>query len=446
MKTTPATPASHAPHPGPSPTERHTRGRSRLVNQLNEHIRFDALLAELSAVFVNLPADAVDAHVERGLARIVEFLGVERSGLGLYSDDGKELRRTHGYVVPGFPAFPPVVLDHELPWYTEQIRRGRLLRFERLPDDLPAEAGKERAYCAQSGMKSNLAIPVNVGGMALGGIGFASFRTYRSWPDELVQRLRLVADVFANALARKRREEQMHQLRDQLARVGRVTMMGELAAAIAHEINQPLCAIVSNAQAAQRLLGGETAADAELCEVLADIAADGERASAVIARTRGLLQKRQPVRAALDLNDAIREVVALVRHQLMRKEIALRLELAADLAPALGDRVQLQQVTLNLLLNAAEALDHAPAGRREVCLCSSRAAGGGALVTVRDSGPGLTPEEVERVFEPLYTTKPGGMGVGLAISRSILDAHGGRIWAEPNPGGGAAFHFCLPAG
>jgi signal transduction histidine kinase len=426
-------------------TGRHPHDRSRLARQLKERVLFEALLADLSAAFINLPAEAIDAQVERGLARVVAYLGVERSGFGLFSPDGRELRFTHSYVEPGFPRYPYLVLDHHLPWYTAQLRAGRLLRFERLPDDLPAEAVNEREYCVQEGMKSLVAIPVTVGGAALGAVGFASFRAYRTWPEDLVRRLRLVADVFANALARKRSEEQVHQLRDQLARLGRVTMMGELAAAIAHEINQPLCAIVTNAQAAQRYLPGATGADGELREALADIAADGERASQVIGRIRSLLQNRPPARLALDLNEAIREVVVLVQHQLSRKGIVFGLNLSPDLGPVWGDRVQLQQVLLNLMLNAIEALDAVATDRRELSV-RSRAEGPDTVVSVCDSGPGLAPGDRERVFDALFTTKAGGMGVGLAISRSIIEAHSGRIWTEPNVGSGAVFHFRLPAG
>jgi signal transduction histidine kinase len=220
--------------------------------------------------------------------------------------------------------------------------------------------------------------------------------------------------------------------------------MGELAAAIAHEINQPLCAIASNAQAAQRLLAGDTADLNEVRETLQDITADSRRASEVIGRIRGLFQKHDPERLPLDLNEAIREVLALLKSQLTRKSITVSLDLAASLPPVLGDRVQLQQVVLNLALNAIEAMSRGEPEQRELSVRSARDGEGAFIVSVRDSGPGIAAEQIEQVFDAFFTTKPGGVGIGLAISRSIIEAHGGRIWAEAAAGRGAAFHFTLP--
>jgi signal transduction histidine kinase len=424
--------------------ERRIQERVRLLEQLDERMRFETLLVDLSAAFVKLPAVEVDTQIEYGLRRIVEFLGIDRSSLGEFSEAAGGLRVTHSYVVPGCPPFPRIILEDQFPWYAERIRRGEMLCFSRLPDEAPAEAVPEREYCLRFGFKSNLTIPLQVGGAVLGAIAFGSFRVYRPWPDELVQRLRLVGEIFANALARKRAEEETQRLREQLARVARLTTMGELAAAIAHEINQPLCAIVSNAQATQRFLAAGATDVGEVREILQDIVADSRRASEVIGRIRTLLQKGESQRTPLDLNDAIREVVALMQHQLTRKGIALSLNLAPRLPLVLGDRVQLQQVVLNLMVNAIDALDQVAAGPRELSLLSAPTAGEKVAVSVRDSGPGIPAEQLERVFDSLFTTKPGGIGIGLTISRSIIQAHDGRIWADPKTGG-ATFHFTLPA-
>jgi PAS domain S-box-containing protein len=243
---------------------------------------------------------------------------------------------------------------------------------------------------------------------------------------------------------RKEAEEEAHRLRDQLAHVGRVTTMGELAAAIAHEINQPLCAIVTNAQAAQRLLNRETPDTSELSETLKDIVAGGQRASEVIGRIRTLLQKRHPEKAQLDINDAIREVVALLRHELSRKGISLSFDLASDVPAVLGDRVQLQQVVLNLVVNAMEAMTQ-HLGPMQLGIYSTRKGEDTVGVSVCDSGPGVAPEQVEQIFDPFFTTKAGGMGIGLAICRSIVEAHGGRIWAHRKAGRGMALHITLPS-
>ena len=250
------------------------------------------------------------------------------------------------------------------------------------------------------------------------------------------------AAIFhADVSYRKQAELEMGRLRRELAHMSRVSMMGELTASLAHELNQPLTAIVSNAYAGERYLAGPTPPLGELAEILADVAADAKRAGEVIHRLRSLLKKDTTRFLPLDVNDLIREVVALtqtdalIRHQ--------PIALAPDLPPVRGDRVQLQQVLLNLVLNGMEAMEaQAPAARR--LRIQTLRAGPGVRVGVQDRGPGLPPDKVETVFDAFFTTKASGMGMGLAISRSIVEAHGGRIWAENNPDRGATFWFSLP--
>lgn len=238
-------------------------------------------------------------------------------------------------------------------------------------------------------------------------------------------------------------EENETRLRDRLVLAGRVSLVGELAASIVHEVNQPLCAIVSNAQTIQRLLAGEDFDLAEVREALEDIVRDGQRASAVIARIRGLLRKAPVEQAAINVNELIREVIALTRWEMNRRGIAVRLELAEQLPGVLGDRVQLQQVLLNLMTNGADAMESMGKEKRELVLRSEEPAEG-VLVSVRDRGVGIDPRTSDRLFDSFFTTKPGGMGMGLAICKSIVEAHGGRIWASPNSEGGSAFQFTLP--
>jgi signal transduction histidine kinase len=249
--------------------------------------------------------------------------------------------------------------------------------------------------------------------------------------------------VMIDITARKGAEDEVSRLREQLARASRLTTLGELAAAIAHEVNQPLCAIVSNAETTQGYLAEETADLGEVRDALQDIVADGRRASEIIRRIRTLLRTRQAERAPFGLTDAARDVAVLLRHQLTRDSITLTLDFAADLPPVLGDRVQVQQVILNLMLNAAEALQGSPADRRRLSI-STAVTGDVATVSVQDSGPGISPELLDRVFDAFFTTKSDGTGIGLSISRTIIVAHGGRIWVESAAGGGAVFRFTLP--
>ena len=187
-----------------------------LQGQLEERLRFERLLTDLSATFVNVAADSVDAQIEQALERLVNFLGVERSSFGQTSEDSKDIAVTHSFVVAGYPPLPPLILERDLPWLTEQVRRGELMRFARLPDDVPAEAVNERAHVIKTRLKSHLAIPLKAGGIVLGALSFGAFREFRAWPDELVQRLQTVGEIFANALARKRADQDLHAREESL--------------------------------------------------------------------------------------------------------------------------------------------------------------------------------------------------------------------------------------
>jgi PAS domain S-box-containing protein len=241
---------------------------------------------------------------------------------------------------------------------------------------------------------------------------------------------------------RKRTEAALQDARANLARVTRVASMGELAAAIAHEVNQPLAAIVTNANFCLRELAGGRQTFEKLREAIEEIVNDGNRASAVISRIRAQLIKEVPERAELDINEIIQDVTKLLRNELTLNRVALRTELDTALPRLLGDRVQLQQVLTNLIMNGIDAMRTLTGRPRELLIRSAKSPDG-VLVQVQDSGTGLDPEQVSQVFEPFFTTKPEGIGMGLSISRSIVESHEGRLWAESDPKG-ALFQFTLP--
>jgi PAS domain S-box-containing protein len=243
---------------------------------------------------------------------------------------------------------------------------------------------------------------------------------------------------------RRRAEEALHAMQAELAHANRVTTMGELSASIAHEVNQPIAATVTNAQAALRWLRAHPPDLDEVRASLSRIVEDGNRAGNVIGGIRAFINKVPPRKDRFDLNEAILEMIALTRSEMLKHGISLQTELAPGLPRVEGDRTQLQQVILNLVVNAIEAMGGIDEGTREFRINTERAAAGGVLVTARDSGPGLDPENVERVFTAFYTTKPKGMGMGLAICRSMVEAHGGRMWASANEPRGAVFQFTLP--
>jgi PAS domain S-box-containing protein len=243
---------------------------------------------------------------------------------------------------------------------------------------------------------------------------------------------------------RMRAEEALRDAQAELARVTRITGMGELAASIAHEINQPLAAVITNSDAALRWLANHPPNLEETREALKRTIRDANRASEVIKRFRALLTKDKPERLAVDINDAVNEVLLLTRSEQQRHQIKVETELAQDLPPVQGDRVQLQQVMLNLILNGIEAMSTVADRPRVLRIRSRMSDTGGLLVAVEDTGVGIDPANMDRLFNPFFTTKSGGMGMGLAISRSIVEAHGGRLWATPASPHGTVFQFTLP--
>ena len=244
--------------------------------------------------------------------------------------------------------------------------------------------------------------------------------------------------------ARKRAEEALRQAQEDLARVNRVTTLGALAASIAHEVNQPLGAVVTSAASCSRWLAAEPPDLEKARQALDRIVRDGTRASEIIVRVRALATKRRPRRDLIDVNETVLEVIALTRDEVQRHGVVLQTRLAEGLPRVPGDKVQLQQVILNLIVNAIEAMSGIGEGQRELLVVSANDGPKGVLVAVRDSGKGLDPAAGDHLFDAFYTTKGEGIGMGLAISRSIVEAHGGRLWAADSEPHGAVFQFSLP--
>jgi len=680
-----------------------TRQRRQAQRALAERLRFETLVSELSADFVNLPARDVPGQIDRALGRIVDELHVDRALLGEIDDRHPEVFGVaHSFTRQGVDRFPGPILRREFPWMASRLQSGQIVALARV-DDLPAEAEVDRAKLQALGTRALVAVPLTIEGVVRGALAFSSVHVERPWPDGLPQRLRLLAEIFASALARSRAasaaresedrfrrladtaplmiwmsdpagrrtyfnrrwldmtgrspdedladgwidsvnaddrrptcdayqqavadrrsftidyrlrrrdgedrwildhgvprideagifvgyvgsviditalntalqavlesnalrsaifgslygqvaaidadgtiiavnhswtrfaeespdparglavganclgvwreaaaggdadafrayeavaavlngkkddvrleyacrsgglerwfemavepfrrpeggavisyiditrrrhaEEEARRQREELAHAQRVTTLGELGASLAHEINQPLAAIVTNAQAAVRLLRRPGPPHAEVAEALSDMAADARRASAIIQRLRALSRKEHVAQVSLDLNDLIDDVVTLLRHDFVRKQITV-LRAFDPLGPTVsGDPVQLQQVILNLLVNASEAIVQTEGGKREVVIVTARRSPGVVEIAVRDSGIGTKESELARMFERFVSTKPGGLGMGLAISRSIVEAHGGHIRASANPERGLTLHVELP--
>jgi C4-dicarboxylate-specific signal transduction histidine kinase len=242
----------------------------------------------------------------------------------------------------------------------------------------------------------------------------------------------------------KRTEEALRQAQGDLARINRVTTMGELAASLAHEISQPISGVVTNTNVCLRKLAHDKPDLDEVRSALTRLGRDAQRAADILARIRSQFQKGAPKQQTLDVNEIIPETIALLRDQAMRYDISVRTELTPHLPQLVGDRVQLQQVAMNLIVNSIEAMKDVD-GIREMVIKSQRGENEQILVSFSDTGIGLPPHLAEQIFDPFFTTKPHGTGMGLRISRSIVESHGGRLWAVGSPGRGATFHLNLPA-
>ena len=540
-----------------------------LETQLAERLRFETLLAELSARFVGLPADALDDAIEESQRLICETLGLDRSSLVQFT--GGKATFTHSWAVAGFSATPLVPVEELCPWSLQQIRAGASVRFSTI-DELPAEAAIDKESFRRLGPKSNVTFPLVVGGEVLGALAFGSLTAERQWQEDLIGRLRFAANMFATALARRRSDEALHEsearlnlamdsaqaglwsvefatqqvwLNDrmrelcqfapgaeitaedlfqlchpedrasvrqsvrhatrsdallvvehrivlpgerirwiavrghrrckpsgepirmtgavvdvterkkaedlarqhlqELAHLNRVSALGELTTSLAHELNQPLGAILRNAEAAEVLLRSDAPDLDELRAIVGDIRKDDTRAGSVIERLRTLLKRRRIELQRVDLAPLVAEVVALVRFDAIARRVQLKMDIPADLPAVQADRVHLQQVLLNLVMNAMDAVNEAPDGDRCVDIRARLSGAGSVEVAVCDGGHGLTPSTVGRLFEPFFTTKAEGMGMGLPIARTIIEAHNGRIWAESNSVRGATLFFTLVA-
>ncbi|WP_408350710.1 trifunctional serine/threonine-protein kinase/ATP-binding protein/sensor histidine kinase [Paraburkholderia sp. RL17-337-BIB-A] len=244
---------------------------------------------------------------------------------------------------------------------------------------------------------------------------------------------------------RKRAEEQLQALQAQLTHATRAKTVEELSASVAHEVGQPLTAIVTSGEACLRWLGHRTPQPEEVRACVEHMIAEGRRAGEIVQGIRSLTRRANPQKTRLELNDVVNDVVSLVQREVVNHRVSLRLELAPELPPLLGDRVQLQQVIINFVMNGIQAMADIGDAPRELLIESRRDNGGHVVVAVRDFGTGIDPENADRLFDAFFTTKPDGMGMGLSICRSIIEAHGGRVWASSNAGRGAVFQFSLPA-
>jgi two-component system, LuxR family, sensor kinase FixL len=528
------------------------RRRGVLQRALDERLRSERVISELSSDFVHAPSARIDVELERWLTGILPPFGLDRAEIRLFAG----------------PDAPSNQVSRDLVFCSAEIRHGRVVLVRSL-DQLPPEAEVDCRALEAAGVRSLLAVPLSVSGRTLGFLAVYTTRRERAWTEELVRGIQLVGEVFAGALARRDAEaalrsrdamstavlgsltaavavldrwgtilqvnpawldsgadlpstgvnylgflraapglvaEGMHRAVEQVlngesvedqrieycrtlaegdrwhelvvtplrvagggavvahtdctarkraeaeavrhrteaAHAARAATLGELAAGLAHELNQPLGAILTNVQAARRLVRLVPPQTDLLSEILDDVAADDLRASEIIRRMRALLRKGELDFQPVDVNEITHDVLRLVASDAILRQVRVIPQFEPDLPGVVGDRVQLQQVILNLVVNAMEAMASVPMERRRLVVRTSHPKPMLIQVAVQDQGPGFSPDVLRRMYDPFFSTKPDGLGMGLSISRSIIDAHGGRVRAFNNPAGGAIVSFTLP--
>ncbi len=403
---------------------------------------FEALLAELSLRLANAGIDGIEAEVEAALAQLVARLGYDRCTYGEFVPDGS-FSVVRSVAAAGLEPLPRGPRNGVEPWVIGQIRAGCVVALPDLPHGLPAQATVDAERCRRIGLRSHLSLPLRVGGRIVGALSFGGLRRAHPWPEPAITRLKIIGELIAGAIARTRAEEEARRLRGRLWHVDRVARIAALGAGIAHELNQPLAAILSNAQAGLAYLERGEPKRGEMRAILQAVVRDDKRAAETIRSMRALLRPHDMQRERIDVAATLREVLQLLAVELRDRGVRVEAELASG-CWAIADKAQIEQVALNLVMNAAAAMQPCPREQRVLRVAVADEGHGRVVVAVGDRGPGIAPEHRDAVFEPFWTARGEGLGLGLPICRSIVQAHGGRIELLPNADRGVTLRFELP--
>lgn len=404
--------------------------------------RFDSLVGELSAAMARVPAEAVDGEIDTWLGKICRALDLDRSAIYERDAPGEEVRTTHTWLRQNSPAFPRNYEPGKvLRTTTDWVMAGNPITFSH-PRDIPAELADARRFVERYGPKASAVIPMLAGGGVIGAASFGKFRSTREWPPELIDHLALAVRLFGSAIERKQSVKAILAARTQLRIASRRNMMSELVASLSHEINQPLGAILSNLGGLARLLTQGNPEPAMAVEAVNNAIEDTKRTAEIVRRIRFMFKRQDEHKTAIDIGALIDEVVKLTAGEAAVRKIVMKVEVSPSVQRVIGDPIQLQQCVLNLVMNAFDAIE-AKSDRRTVTIKVAPEKTGWVAVRVSDGGAGIDPTVANRLFEPFVTTKTEGMGLGLLVTRSIVEGHGGRIWATPNPDRGTAFTFTL---
>ncbi|RZL90596.1 MAG: sensor histidine kinase [Variovorax sp.] len=424
--------------------------RKHAQQELEQMLAFEQMLAEITATLVSLPSGEVDGAIEAGLERTARFLQMGRAALWTFADR-QSMRPTHFWLTEGAPT-PIGVGAHNLPWIVRQLSEGNVVRLRQL-DELPPEAHLDMTTLRALRTVSMLAVPLRIGGMVVGAFSLATLSADREWSDAFVPRVRLLGEVFATALGRKESEHRLSeaqaeaaQHRERLAHLVRLHTVGEMSAGIAHEINQPLVAIENYALAAHRHAAAIGHPElAKVAELLDKIVAQSSRAGEVMRKLRTMVRRHEFEMKRVALENIVRESLQFAAMEGHLHDVEIHLQLGDGLPDVIADEIQIQQVVVNLVRNASDAMAGlAATAPRRLSIDVGIADELTLFVRVADSGPGFAAGDSDRIFEPFFSTKSAGLGVGLSLCRTIVEAHGGRLTARIGDPGGAVFEFTLP--
>ncbi len=416
----------------------HKRAREALDAAMD----FERMASRIVGELLVAPRAQQDQVLEAGLREVAQAFSAERATLWQRAAEGPGFTSTHRWFAEGASTQQDPLRPQKLPWINHQLEQGSVVRFGRLAE-LPLEAAVDMETLHSLDIAAAVVVPLELAGNVTAAMSIATSREPVDWPDGLVPRAQLLGKAFASFLARQQAEQREREAQAQATHAARVGSMGVFAASLVHELTQPLAASLANAETAAELLALPAPELDELRETVADIVVDSRRAGELIQKLRRFLRHGEAERAEIELQALLTEVMGFLTHTAAAKGIDVDLDVPAQPLRFVADRVQLQQVLLNLLLNAFDAVATCPAGTRQVQL-RARADDSALVIEVKDRGVGMDEATCARIFQPFFTTKPGGMGLGLSICQTIVGSHGGTLTASSKPGQGSCFRLMLP--
>jgi signal transduction histidine kinase len=398
-------------------------------------------LSEASAAFITAPAGEIDSEIERWLERLGPIVGIDKATLVQFDQVDRQLKATHQWVHIGVIPNNLAEAAENYPWLASQMLSGEIVVLDDVNQSPPA-AWKDLEQAHKHGGKSAICVPLRIGGEISVAVAVSSVVT-RSWTPAAIHQLERITEIFGIALERQQSQALIRKLREETQRVLRIVPMAEVTSALAHELNQPLGAILNNGQAARRLLNARRLDVEELKDAVEAIIRDVGRATAVVRQARESFESVTEVTGSVELREVLLDVERLLRSDAKARGIALRVSAPSPLPHVIGNRQGLIQVLMNLVLNAFDSVAECSENAREVEISALQELTE-IHVAVRDTGKGIDPQVMPRLFNAFVTSKSKGTGIGLAIARLIIEKSGGRIWAAQKAGPGALIEFALP--